>query len=297
MFNILNILKPGALGSWSEFRDEWCGWGDKHPIKSPKAFGSYLADAGLMLRRARKDVGRELPALTRVPHYIDADTAILERAAGAAMELARIVLAQTEVNKGDRMNAAGQLDAKLRQATGIAKAPYVAAFVRMLAESGEKVLLYGWHREVYAIWLDLLKELQPVMYTGTETPRQKELSRDAFTKGHSQVLIMSLRSGAGLDGLQHHCRTIVHGELDWSPAVHHQCDGRVHRDGQPEPVVSYYLYADHGTDPTMLDVLGVKRQQAEGITDPDAPLVERVQQVDPGHIRRLAEEYMRQRGQ
>jgi hypothetical protein len=296
MFNIMHILSPGKLGTWTEFRDEWCGWGDKHPVKSPKAFGSYLADVGLMLRRTRKDVGRELPALTKVPHHIAADTTILDRAASAAVDLARIVLAQTEENKGDRMNAAGQLDVRLRQATGIAKAPYVAAFVRMLVEQGEKVLLYGWHREVYGIWLESLKDLEPVMYTGSETAVQKERSRDAFVKGDSRVLLMSLRSGAGLDGLQHACRTVVHGELDWSPKVHHQCDGRVHRDQQEHPVVSYYLYADHGSDPIMLDVLGVKRQQADGITDPNAPLVEAVQQVDPGHIRRLAEEYLKQQG-
>jgi SNF2 family DNA or RNA helicase len=297
MFSILNVLNPGALGTWSEFREEWCtGWDDKHPIKNPKAFGSYLKDSGLMLRRTRSDVGRELPAITKVPHHIDADTSILDRAAGEAMELARIILAQSETNKGDRMNAAGQLDVKLRQATGIAKAPYVAAFVQLLVESGEKVLLYGWHREVYGIWQDLLKDLKPAMYTGTETPQQKERARDAFVKGDARVLLMSLRSGAGLDGLQHCCRTVVHGELDWSPAVHHQCDGRVHRDGQPDPVMAYYLYADHGSDPIVLDILGVKRQQATGVINPDAPLVEKLQ-VDPGHIRRLAEQYMRQRGQ
>jgi len=194
------------------------------------------------------------------------------------------------------MLAAGQLDIKLRQATGIAKAPCVAAFVRMLVESGEKVLLYGWHREVYGIWQQELANLSPAMYTGTESPRQKEHAIDAFVRDECRVLIMSLRSGAGVDGLQHACRTVVHGELDWSPRVHHQCDGRIHRDGQTEPVVSYYLYADHGSDPIMLDVLEVKRQQADGITDPDAPLVEAIQQVDPGHIRRLAEEYLKERG-
>lgn len=54
----------------------------------------------------------------------------------------------------------------MRQATGIAKAPYVLEFVRMLVESGESVMLYGWHRDVYNIWLERLAEFNPVMYTG-----------------------------------------------------------------------------------------------------------------------------------
>ena len=83
-------------------------------------------------------------------------------------------------------------------------------------------------------------------------------------------MIISLRSGAGLDGLQFSgCRTVVYGELDWSPAQHEQASGRVHRDGQKEPVVAYYLVSDEGCDPFMVDILGIKREQSEGIKNPD----------------------------
>jgi hypothetical protein len=43
----------------------------------------------------------------------------------------------------------GDFDWKMRQATGIAKAPYVAEFVKLLLESEQKVVLFGWHRDVY----------------------------------------------------------------------------------------------------------------------------------------------------
>ena len=56
-----------------------------------------------------------------------------------------------------------------RHATGMAKAAHVAALVRMLVESGERVLLAGWHRDVYAVWLKLLGDLRPVMFTGPVT--------------------------------------------------------------------------------------------------------------------------------
>ncbi len=76
----------------------------------------------------------------------------------------------------------------MRQATGIAKAPYVAEFVRMLVESGESVMLYGWHRDVYNIWLERLAEFNPVMYTGTEGPAAKERSKQAFLEWWKQSL-------------------------------------------------------------------------------------------------------------
>src|SRR3546814_3105109 len=75
---------------------------------------------------------------------------------------------------GEKMNAAGEFDALMRQATGVAKAPFVAEYVRLLCESGEKVVLFGWHREVYAIWQEKLKDLKPVLYTGSESESQKD---------------------------------------------------------------------------------------------------------------------------
>jgi len=163
----------------------------------------------------------------------------------------------------------------------------------MLVEGGEPVVLYGWHHEVYAVWREALADLQPVFFTGKESPKQKWEARQAFLEGEAQVLVMSLRAGAGLDGLQAKCRTVVFGELDWSPGVHEQCIGRVHRDGQAEAVMAYFLIADAGSDPVVADVLGLKRQQSEGVRDPQAELVEQLE-IDPAHVKRLAAAYLRQ---
>lgn len=296
MFHVMDVLSPGCLGDREEFLREWCRQvgQDKHAIREPKVFGQYMRDQGWMLRRTRSDVGRELPALQRISHEVDADPKAIENVADAAAELARIILAQGEDHRGQKRDAAMEISWKLRQATGIAKATEVATFVRMLVESGEKVVLFGWHREVYSLWSSLLADLNPVFYTGEESPSQKEFAKELFTKGHSKVLVMSLRAGAGLDGLQNHCRTVVFGELDWSPGVHEQCIGRIHRDGQTEPVVAYFLIADSGSDPVIADVLHLKRDQVEQIRDPNADLLEQLE-VDPDHIKKLAAQFLKQR--
>lgn len=296
MFNVLDVITPGGLGERSEFKTEWChnSWDDKKLIiDDPKAFGQYARDAGLMLRRTRVEVGRELPAVTKAPQYIDANEEALEQVSKSCSELARFILHQSETQRGQKMQASEELSNLLRQATGIAKAPYVAGFVRLLLESEEKVVLYGWHRDVYAIWMDLLKDFNPVMYTGSESPNQKELAIRSFKHAGSRVLMMSLRSGAGVDGLQESCRTVVFGELDWSPGVHEQCIGRIHRDGQQQPVVAYFLIAETGSDPVVADVLGLKASQIEGVRDPNQDLVTKLQ-TDSGNARRLAEAYLTQ---
>ncbi|MGZ3448491.1 MAG: DEAD/DEAH box helicase [Polyangiales bacterium] len=305
IYNVLDVLRPGCLGAQEEFLREWCiDHGASPKIEDPRAFGTWAREQGLILRRTRADVGRELPKLVKVPHHVDADPHVLDRIGSSAAELAKIilgygsgaVLAQHDNRK--RFEASERLDVMLRQATGVAKAAFVADFVRLLVESGEKVVLFGWHREVYSLWMDRLRDLSPSLYTGTESPTQKDDARKRFLAGETPILIMSLRSGAGLDGLQEVCRTCVFGELDWSPGVHEQCVGRVYRDGQREPVVSYFLISEHGSDPAIADVLQIKRAQVEGMRDPMGALVEAVEPLDGGEerVRRLATDYLRQRG-
>ena len=309
IFNVLSAIAPAALGTRQEFIREWCTAGpegrafgySRSPgptrprISQPRVFGSFLREQGLMLRRTRRDVGRELERLSKVMHVVDANPEALSKVEASAAELAQLILSQTKLDKGVKFRASEQLSNVLRQATGIAKAPYVADFVRLLVESGEPVVLYGWHREVYSVWQAKLKDLKPAMYTGSESATRKAAAREKFLAGKTNVLIMSLRSGAGLDGLQHRCRTVVFGELDWSPGVHDQCAGRVHRDGQEHPVVAYFMVAETGSDPIVADVLGLKRAQMQGIRDPNAALIARTQAVG-NHARQLATAYLAQRG-
>jgi SNF2 family DNA or RNA helicase len=106
-------------------------------------------------------------------------------------------------------------------------------------------------------------------------------------------MFMSLRSGAGLDGLQYACSTVVFVEYDWAYAVLEQGEARVYRDGQENPVVTYFLTADTGSDPAMVEVLGLKRNQLEGVMKhvDDIDDLEKLE-VDPDHIKKLALSYL-----
>lgn len=294
---VLNALTPEALGDYGEFIREWCvlAPGAKSRLKDARDFGAYLRREGLMLRRTRQDVGRELPPVSKVIHEVETDPEALKALGGDAVGLARIIVAHNEQYRGEKMRAAGEFDALMRQATGIAKAPYVVEFVRLLLESGEPVVLFGWHRAVYDIWLEKLADYKPVLYTGTESAAEKDAALKEFLEGRSRVLVMSLRSGAGVDGLQGYCYNVVFGELDWSPGVHEQCVGRIHRDGVDAPCTAYFLVAEEGADPIMADVLGVKRQQIEDVRNPDSALVER-RDTGENSIRRLAREFLEKRG-
>jgi SNF2 family DNA or RNA helicase len=136
-----------------------------------------------------------------------------------------------------------------------------------------------------------LAEFKPVLYTGSESPTQKDAAKKAFVEGDSRVIIISLRAGAGLNGLQEVCNTAVFGEFDWSPGVHEQCTGRVWRDGVMGQVMAYYLMSEEGSDPEIASVLGIKLSQIQGIRDPDADIIEELE-VEAGNVKRLAESYL-----
>lgn len=145
----------------------------------------------------------------------------------------------------------------------------------------------GWHREVYRIWGEELAEFRPAMYTGSESARQKDAAIETIARGDSPILMMSNRSGAGVDGLQEMMSQAVIGELDWAPPVHTQFIGRLRRDGQSRTVSAHYLHVNGGSDPVVLSALGLKNAQSRGIIDPYGGGIEAAPQ-DLRRMRQLA---------
>ncbi|SIJ20623.1 DNA/RNA helicase, superfamily II, SNF2 family [Mycobacteroides abscessus subsp. abscessus] len=288
IFNIVDALRPGALGTRMEFAREWCGtYGldTKTTVEDPDALRAHLTAQGLFLRRTREDVGIELPPITTVEQYVPSDQDVLREIDGNAVELARLILDQS-ANPRERWAAAGKFDWMMRQQTGLAKAPFVADFVKLLLQSEQRVMLLGWHHAVYAVWAERLARYNPCMYTGAETNRQKTRTIEAFKNGDCRVLIMSLRSGAGVDGLQDVASTLVFGELDWSPGPHKQAIGRLGRPGQNHHTMAYFCATDEGSDPAVIETLDIKQMQAHG-------LIESGQHKAPVAVEGRAEHYER----
>jgi SNF2 family DNA or RNA helicase len=294
IYNVLNLIIPDCLGDRNDFLREWATTnGMNYIIKDPSALGTYLRDNHFFLRRTRLEVGRELPPINKIIQTVGYDDGEVKKFDDLAIKLALRMFGGSFIERG---SAARELDMLLRQQTGVSKAREVAEYVKILLESGEPVVLSGWHREVYDIWKEHLKEHNPVFYTGTESPKQKNDSVEAFISGKTNLFIISNRSGIGLDGLQKRCNTIVIGELDWSPKVHDQLIGRVDRDGRDiqEPVTAIFCVSEYGSDPVIMDMLGLKASQSHNIVDPlSAPTV---QMSDDSRIQTLAKKFLEKKG-
>lgn len=290
IFEVMQVLRPEVLGDRDAFLREWCEWrgAGQWSVKAPAALGAYLREQKALVRETK-----DSPKPNVVVHELrDFDAAALDRVETLARSLAVTATTGSFTERGE---ATRELDMLVRQATGLGKALAVSAFTRIIVEGGAPVILFGWHRGVYDLWLQDLADLKPAMHTGSETPARKAQEVGRFLSGETDVLIVSLRSGAGLDGLQHRCSTVIFGELDWSPAMHEQCIGRVDREGQAmweagEGVNVVYLTAPDGSDPPIMEVLGLKASESSRIVDPSLGVQAR--QTDHDKFRKLIERYV-----
>lgn len=306
IFAITDALSKGSLGHRTEFMREWCGGTNLHHpaadtmakvrVDNPEALRAHLEGRGMYLRRTLDQMGIDIPGAMTLEQVVPSDTAKYEELSGNAVEMARLILSQ-DASSTEKWRTAAELDWRLRQATGIAKAPFVADFVRMLLASQDKVVLFGWHRTVYDVWMERLKQFNPVLYTGSESSAAKAQSVEKFTTGDSRVLIISLRSGAGLDGLQQVASTLVFGELDWSPGVHRQCIGRLNRDGQKHKVLAYFCISTDGSDPVMLDTLNIKAMESKRLTGAATTVGAKPAEATTNQIKQLAAEVLRRAGE
>jgi len=262
---VSNAIEFHYLGSEDVFTREWCtGYGEKI-VENPMALHDQLTREGFLLRRKADDVAGNLPKVVRHIQDIDHDRDLYDSLINAARGKANSYNLASFTEKG---KLARDIERDTRRAAGVSKAGYVADFVAALIESGERPLVYAWHHDVHDILRERLSSYRPSVITGRESEAKKAENLQCYIDGKTDLVVLSLRSAAGLDGLQHRATCCVFAELDWSPAIHGQAETRIARigvDKTVQEVPSYYCVARNGYDEVMLDVLGLKTSQFIGL--------------------------------
>ena len=289
IWNVINILDFHFLGDWESFSREWCYGYNSAIVAKPEVLGAFLREEGMMLRRLKSEVLTELAPKRRLVQEIDWDDAVYRELMKPVADQLRQLRATDDPSR--RALIEDSICQQQRQATGIAKAPYVCAFVRAMVDSGEKVLLMAHHHAVMDIYKKELKALKPGFITGRETDSKKADAVERFMNGKTDLLCISLRSASGLNLQRATC--VVFGELDWSPAVHSQAEDRAHRIGQADSLLCYYLVSPRGSDREMQDALGLKVSQFVSLMG-DEPMSQQesflMQSEARERIRRLVEQ-------
>lgn len=284
-FNVIDIVKKNILGSRDMFLREWTvANGNKIMVQNPEVLGQFLADNFVYIKRTRTDVGLpDIPIFQSV-QKVEYSEDIVKSEEAILKQLAHTVLNGSFTESGQ---AALKLDVKMREITGLAKAPFVAEYAKLFLNNNEPIILCGWHHSVYKKWGEHLKEFNPLFYHGKVNTKTKDENIQKFMNGESNLLIMSLRSGEGLNGLEEVCDNMLFGELDFSPSVHKQIKGRIARGDKSNPINAIFVVTNYGSDPIIQDILALKSSQSDSIFDKPFSVESNVV-IDNSRIKQLA---------
>ena len=268
---IIDIIKPGLLGSFKEFCEYFCYVNDKGKaivLENMRASLRNELQKHVMLRRKKSDVLKELKDKVRYREVISADFDYymneLDKIWKRLKEEQKV--ASSEFTRSAAYNRAIRSE---RQVAGMAKIPHVINFVKNIMEIEESVVVFCHHKIIHQMLHESLQEFSPSSIIGGQTDKARANHISRFQNGESKLMIAGIRAGnVGINLTV--ARYVIFAELDWSPAIHRQAEDRLHRIGQKNTVFAYYLIGRGTLDDHVADILVDKSYEIDEIMDETA---------------------------
>lgn len=237
---------------------------------------------GIMIRRLKKDVLKELPPMTRsIIHlkidnrseYEKAERDIVAYVREFAANDKRFLETLKDLREEDREQALREhVNDKaykaaraeilvqinhLRQIAAKGKLAQVKKWVEEFLESGEKLLIFGYYQSVVE---EFGKCFNAPMIYGTVDAKLRQKYVEAFQNdSETNLLVLNMDSG-GVGLTLTAASNSVFVELNWNPARITQAEARINRIGQKFPQTIYYFIDPTTIDSYMMDMVLAKQQ-------------------------------------
>lgn len=262
---LLNIMEPGKFGNYYKYLNRYCQ--PKHNGFSVTYNGASHVEelhallVSCMLRRTKDQVMKDLPPKVMEVVPLEVDT--------AAMEQYRQQEAQAFNDQGVSDKEMRERVAGLLRTAYALKEPALMRWVLDFLDSGRKLLLFAWHRDVVDLIYMALKDYSPAKIYGGMSTQEREDMRQRFIGDPScRVMVANIQSGGvGIDGFQEVCSDVAFAEFSHTPNYHRQAEDRLHRSGQHNSVTSYYLVAPDTVDMDAVEVLDDRAKMLDGVLD------------------------------
>lgn len=268
IFNLVSLLKPGHLGSQSNFTQSFSA--KEGSVEN----NDYLKELinKVMIRNRRGDTGMEWTKrhIKSVPivlsreerEFYDAVCSLksdpslnksqfslitLQKEVCSSREAAFLTLKNMLQKEQTSMEMLTIIRDLMQKASLVQTNSKAEKVIELIKDTGtnEKFIIFTEYRatQLYLQWLLQQHGISSVPYRGGFKRSKKDWMRDLF-KNNVQVLIATEAGGEGIN-LQF-CNRIINYDLPWNPMRIEQRIGRIHRLGQERDVL-IYNFATKGT--------------------------------------------------
>lgn len=296
---LLASINPREWGNWRRYAERYCAayqdqWGWNVTGSSNLEELQRKLRSTVMVRRVKKDVLKELPPKRRqvveLPtNGAGADVVANEAAAWAAQEaslealIAAVELAKASAEESVYDEAVQRLRegashafteiSRIRHETALAKVPAALEFIADASESGDKLVVFGHHKDVLAEVVEGLRErkVSVVMVTGDTSMTERQAAVDAFQSDADVRVIIGTVGAMGVGLTLTASAHVIFMELDWVPGNITQAEDRCHRIGAEvhESILIQHLVFDGSIDARMAHTLVEKQAVIDAALDVD----------------------------
>lgn len=260
-FTVLNLIAPTVFPNHYAYLNRYCD--PKHNGFSMTYDGAtniqelHRKVQSLMIRRLKKDV-MELPEKSYNPIMLDCEISReYQEARDRVLALQGVPIGQLK----QEIQALAQSAFKVKEQA-------VLQWIEDFLTSGEKLVVFAWHRSVVS-FIQASLGRRCVVVNGDVSPTDRERAKHAFqTDPKVQVFLGNIQSaGEGIDGLQDVCSNMAYVELSGVPGRMMQSEDRLHRGGQRNAVSINYLLAPGTIDEAFLSILDKRRADINQVMD------------------------------
>ncbi len=306
LYNLLNLLKKGHLGTVKEFRNKFLFKGNKrHPL-NPLELRKKLGE--LMVRRKRSEIGIDYKP--RLPKIISVELTKEEKE--IYDNICELIKSKYFLASGNQINGLLAVFAILPKITSSSKSAIeslnrivsdeiyhdttrafaqnildaygklkvdskIEALVKVVEEirgrsSDEKILIYTRHPTTLRYIVEKLApfKLKIVEFMGGLDREEKTRRINEFKTGGADVLIST---DTGAEGLNFQfCRNLINYDLPWNPMSVEQRIGRLDRIGQKREIHVYSLATKDTMEEYVVDLI-INKMCCVGLVIGELPII------------------------
>ena len=296
---IMGTFKP-LFQSWKYFVERYCD-AKKTRFGMDMSGASNVSElkdilrANCMIARDKKEIMPELPDTTRIPftmplseryaelysktlddisewYYEKSRNNLISQIVDGNLTPAQLMAIETQAVKNAGRKPSIQAEAlvrlnALRQISGIGKLETIKEWIDNFKETGEKLVIFVYHKPVMAKLLSLYPSSAFIDGSLSAENKGKQILKFWHDKGTQFIICAIKASGVSID-LQNASNALFI-EMWWTATAHIQCEGRLERHGQKNAMNMYYAIAEDNLpektsiDRRIYDIVEEKRKTVD----------------------------------